>query len=93
MQDSSDSIVSWIGNSASVGTVVSSLLGWLPPAAALIAFVWYLIQIYESKTIRRWLERRRVRKIAQHHAAIIILETKGALEAIEDLKSKPSGKT
>src|SRR2546422_2370618 len=35
------------------------------PMAALIAFVWYVIQIYESNTVQAWLRNRRQQKIAR----------------------------
>lgn len=38
----------------SIGTIVATIAGWLPPLAALLAIVWTLIQIYESKTFKRF---------------------------------------
>ncbi len=76
MQDSSagDHILSWVGNGASGVAIVSTLAGWLPPAAALIALVWYVIQIYESDTIQKWIRGRRVRKIARMKARVMMME-------------------
>lgn len=39
----------------SVGTIVATLAGWLPPIAALVAIIYTAIQIYESKTFKRFL--------------------------------------
>jgi hypothetical protein len=40
------------------GVVGASWLGWLPPIVAFLgstfALIWYAIQIWESRTIRRW---------------------------------------
>ncbi len=32
---------------AAAGTILASLLGWLPPLAAGLAIVWYLFLIYD----------------------------------------------
>ncbi len=76
MQDNSagDHLLSWVGNGASIGAVVSTMVGWLPPAAAFIALVWYIIQIYESDTVQSWLRNKRTRKIARMKARVIMME-------------------
>lgn len=58
------------GNTLSVGAIVGAIVGWLPPAAALIAIVWYLIQIKESKTYQDWKASRRREKIAHLNAQL-----------------------
>lgn len=56
--------VGWlIGHIASPLAILGALAGFLPPMAATIAFVWYVIQIGESATFRKWQSRRRRRKI------------------------------
>lgn len=42
----------------SVATLAGTLAGLLPPLAAFVAILWYAIQIYESKTVQRWVHRR-----------------------------------
>lgn len=37
---------------ASAGTIVASIVGWLPAVAAVMGILWYGIQIWESKTIQ-----------------------------------------
>lgn len=54
----------WVGNSVSLAAIIATIVGWLPPLAALAAIIWYAIQIHESKTIQKWLVARRARKIA-----------------------------
>ena len=80
MQDNpvGDHVLSWIGNGASVSAIAFSIMGWLPPIAAVIAFIWYCIQIYESNTAQKWLSRRRAKKIARLRAALVLLETTDA---------------
>jgi hypothetical protein len=34
-------------DAASVGTVVATLIGWLPAIAAMFSIVWTIIQIYD----------------------------------------------
>jgi L-lactate permease len=40
------------------GVLASQWLGWLPPFVALLASLfavaWYAIQIWESRTVKRW---------------------------------------
>jgi hypothetical protein len=68
----------WIGNIVSGGALVTSWVGIMPTIMTLlasgIALVWYLIQIYESETVRRWLLNRRKRKIAYLRARAAGLE-------------------
>lgn len=63
-----------IGHTVSIGGLVSYYIGWLPAPAALIAFVWYAIQIYESNTVQNWRNRRRERKISRLKRQLAILE-------------------
>lgn len=52
----------WSAQIASVLAIVGTFLGWFPIFAAMAACLYYLIQIYESKTMRgaiyRWRHRR-----------------------------------
>lgn len=47
-----------LGDALSLGTVIASLMAWLPPIAALLTVVWTAIRIYETRTVQRWLGRR-----------------------------------
>lgn len=64
----------WLGNALSLGAIVSTFMGWAPAIAAIVALIWYLLQIYESPTTQRWLANRRLRKIAALKARIVLLE-------------------
>lgn len=46
------------GDVVAGGAIVSTLLGYLPAAAAILGVVWYAIQIWESKTVQEWRARR-----------------------------------
>lgn len=54
------------------GTVVGSMVGALPALAGVLSIVWFLIQIYESKTYQRfvieWARRRKVRRLRRLRA-------------------------
>lgn len=42
----------------SLGTVVATLVGYLPNIAALVSIVWGCIRIYETDTIQKLLGRK-----------------------------------
>jgi hypothetical protein len=50
---------------ASLGAIFATVVGWLPAIAAFVAVLWYIIQIWESKTVQRhihaWKEKRHAR--------------------------------
>ena len=39
-------------DAVSVGTAAGSLMGWLPPLAALLTIIWTTIRITETNTVR-----------------------------------------
>lgn len=41
----------------SLGTVVATIAGWLPPIAALFSIVWLSMQIYSWVVNKRWQPR------------------------------------
>ncbi len=83
------SVSQWLSNGAATGAIVSTFLGWTPAVAALVAFVWYMIQIYESRTTQRWLAMRRVRKLARLKARVVLLEAHSHAAAIPPKKPEP----
>lgn len=64
----------------SAGAIVGVFLGYLPAIAAVAGFLWYCIQIWESRTIQHWWRnrqmKRRAKKIARLRARekVIIAE-------------------
>lgn len=74
-------IVQWVGNGLSVGALVSTIFGWLPAAGAVVAIVWYLIQIAESDTFQKWRLRRHIKRVAKLEARLAYLKS---LEYHED---------
>jgi hypothetical protein len=59
------SIVAWIGHSFSTGAIIGTITGIFPPIAVLLAIIWYVLQIYESKRVQMWLSSHRLRRIAK----------------------------
>lgn len=53
------------GDVLGAGAVVGSFLGYLPPAAAFLALIWYVIQIWESRTVQHWWRNRQEVKKAK----------------------------
>ena len=39
-------------DAVAVGTVAGSLMGWLPPLAALLTIIWTSIRILETNTVK-----------------------------------------
>lgn len=74
MEGASFDLTQITGHGLSVGAIIGSLFGWAPPVAAIAAFVWYLIQIYESKYVQRFLHNRRIRKLAKLRKEIAYIE-------------------
>lgn len=46
-----------VADVGAAGAVIGTLVGYLPTIAAVLAIVWYCIQIWESKTFRRLIQR------------------------------------
>lgn len=43
----------------SASAILATLAGFLPPLAAIAGIIWYGIQIYESKTVQAWVNKRK----------------------------------
>ena len=46
----------------STGAILGAFLGYLPNVAAGLAALWYMLVIWESKTVQGWVGRRRPHK-------------------------------
>lgn len=79
----------WFGNTASMLAIVGSIAGALPAIAAVIAVIWYIIQITESDTFRNWLHNRRARRASRLRAKLTALETTMALEPRQEDHGDP----
>lgn len=76
-------------DTVSAGAIIGTLLGLLPAAAALGAFCWYMIQIYESRTFQHWINNRKIiwraRRLAKLRAQEKIVLAK--IEALATVKA------
>ena len=76
-----------VGDVISAGAIIGTIIGYLPYVAAFAGLVWYLIQIWESKTVQGWWCNRRMvrgtKKIARLQAREKIIQAQ--LQAMEDL--------
>lgn len=70
------------------GAIVAAALGYLPAVAAGVALFWYLIQIWESRTVQHWLANRQMvrkaKKIARLRAKEKVISAQ--LEALESIR-------
>lgn len=79
--------LNYAADGVAAGTIVMTLVGVLPGIAAVLAAIWYLVQIYESKTVQGWLDRRRIasraRKLAKLEAKkLVVLAEIDAIEKV-----------
>lgn len=87
MQVESGHVLDVIGAS----TIIATIVGYLPAIAAAIALSWYLIQIWESRTVQNYLSNTKIackaRRIARLRAQEkIILAKLDALETVRQAK-------
>lgn len=64
----------YVGHTFSPIAVIGSLWGFLPGTVAIVALLFYLLQMYESVTCQTWLHTRRLRKIAALKIKMAVLE-------------------
>ena len=81
--------VSLAGDVLGAGAIVGSLLGYLPLAAAFLALIWYVIQIWESRTVQHWwrnrVEIKRAKKLVRLRAKEKVLVAK--IEALAKVRA------
>lgn len=74
MNDSPLSGVAWVMHILSFFAIGGSLFGIIPAVAAILAIVWYLIEIFESPTLQKFIRSRRLRKLVRLRAKAVALE-------------------
>jgi hypothetical protein len=72
--DGHNSVFNWLINGVAIGTIVTTLVGLMPAFAAMAAAIYYLIQAWESETVRRWRADRRRKQIETLKAKLLSLE-------------------
>ena len=43
----------------SVGTTAAAIMQWIPPATAILTFIWVGLRIYETKTVQSLIRKHR----------------------------------
>lgn len=66
-----DHATRWAGDLVAAGAIAGTFLQALPPIAAIVGIIWYLIMIWESKTVQDWRHKHRAKKAHRrvHRAA------------------------
>lgn len=72
-------LIAWIGNTLSPAAILGWAIGIFPGVVLFAAFLFYLIQLFESDTFQTWIRSRRLRKMAKLKIKMAALE---ALELI-----------
>ena len=83
--------VTWIADAISGAAIVGTIVGYLPVIAAVAGLCWYLIQIFESRTVQHWLSNRQMIRKARRIARLkakekVIVAQLEALESIRQAK-------
>jgi hypothetical protein len=68
-------------DAAGLLAILGALLGWISPIAALIAILWYSIQIWESRTVQTWVQKRHERRLVRLAAKLAALQLRTAASA------------
>lgn len=80
------------GHVVAIGSWLLTLAGFLPSLAALVGVVYYVIQVYESNTCQKWLEKKRqtrkTRRLARLKAEQKVLVAEiDALEVVREARA------
>jgi hypothetical protein len=57
MAEETTEVVKNIADAVSLGAVAGSLMGWLPPLAALLTIIWTTIRILETNTVKSFVNK------------------------------------
>lgn len=84
------------GHAAALGTLAATIGGYLPVLLALVPALYYLLLIYESKTVQTWAAERKARKAARKLAYLKARQTLVeaellAAETVSKAKAAASG--
>lgn len=83
--------LAWAADVVSAGAIVGTIAGYLPFVAALAGLIWYVIQIWESRTIQHWWRNRQMVRKAKRIAKLkakerIIVAQLEAMETVRQAK-------
>lgn len=72
--DDQFTFMQWVGHSVSLAAIGGALMGLLPSIAAVAALIWYMLEIYESRTIQKFVRARRLQTLVKLRAKAVALE-------------------
>jgi hypothetical protein len=81
-----------VGDTGALGVITATLLGFLPPMAAMFAIGWYILQMWESKTVQGLLRTHRLMRLVRLRARstaleLLIRQKNTALDGLVDANS------
>ncbi len=89
MSDASSHPLARALDALAVGSIVGTIMGWLPIISVVLSCIWFTIQIYESRTFTHWKNdwqmRRKAKKIARLKAKEKVLSAQ--ILAIETVRA------
>lgn len=62
------------GQVLSLTAIGGAVMGIVPPIAAIVGLIYYLILLYETATVQGWITKRRERKLAKLAAKAIVVQ-------------------
>lgn len=64
----------WVAHILSLFAIGGAFFGLIPAFAALLAVIWYLLEIWENKTVQRVVRVRKLRRLVKLRAKAVALE-------------------
>lgn len=89
--DANGNVFTYVWHTLAGGAIITTLAGLLPPLAALLGVIWYVIKIRESQTVRAWLAKRRNRRIVKLQAKLVALKLDREMYPTPDEKKSGPG--
>jgi hypothetical protein len=85
----------WFAHTVSIGAIVGAIRGDLPEIAAVVALSWYVLQIWESRTVQSWRLTRKAISTWDHltkaQAATLLAQKEiSAAQGSEEAKQPPA---
>jgi hypothetical protein len=81
-------LLTHVADTISAGAILGTFVGLLPPLAAFVATIWYLVQIWESHTVQKWVRlhlrhRRTYRSLKRHNRLVRQVVQQKAVHRLE----------
>ena len=73
-----------LGHLVSLGAIFGTVSGIVPAIAALVALIWYALQIWENKSVQTYIRTRRMRKIVKLRAKLVKAQARVVAQELVD---------